>query len=238
MEQLISNDSFLITGGSGMIGSQIKLGIKPSSKELNILIPENIEKIFKKYKPKILLHLAALTDIKKCELKPKLAYEINVKGTLNIVRACDKYKTKLIYISTCAVFNGKKKKPYTEKDVPCPFSVYGKTKLEGEKFCRTLKNYLVVRTGWVFGNNMPPNKFVRICFEKLTKNERIIFGQTKQNIDERHCNIIANVIQESGMQGQKTSWENCKYKKEKDGNIYCTEFHSLCGKEKCKRATK
>ena len=59
-----------------------------------------------------------------------------------------------------------------------------------------------------------------------------------QKIDDRHNNIIANIIQDSNTKTHgRTNWECCKYKKDSDGNVYCTEFHSLCGKEKCKRAT-
>ncbi|MDD3083656.1 MAG: hypothetical protein PHP82_01400 [Candidatus ainarchaeum sp.] len=75
-------------------------------------------------------------------------------------------------------------------------------------------------------------------YQNYNQNKTNSNNISKQIIDERHGNIIANVIRESGNDGQKTSWENCKYKKECDGIIYCKEFHSLCGKEKCKRATR
>jgi hypothetical protein len=62
---------------------------------------------------------------------------------------------------------------------------------------------------------------------------------SKQKVEEQHCNIIANVIKQSGSTTTgDTNWEGCKFKKDCDGTIYCTEFHSLCGKERCNRATK
>lgn len=72
--------------------------------------------------------------------------------------------------------------------------------------------------------------------EKKMCENTIVFK--KQKIDERHGNIIANVIKNSNDVGQKTNWENCKHKKNCEGTIYCTEFHSLCGKDRCNRATK
>jgi hypothetical protein len=60
----------------------------------------------------------------------------------------------------------------------------------------------------------------------------------KQQIDERHGNIIADVIKSSGnCYGQRTTWEKCRHVKVDGPNTYCKEFHSLCGKERCKRAT-
>ena len=64
-------------------------------------------------------------------------------------------------------------------------------------------------------------------------------NNSSQTIDDRHCNIIANVIKESGNHStSNTTWENCKHMKNANGTIYCKEFMSLCGKERCKRATK
>ncbi len=167
-------NNVLITGGSGMIGSEINFGEKPSRKELDVSIPDNVSKVLNFYNPKIILHLAALTNIKECENNPAKAYEINMNGTLNIALACRKQKIKLIYLSTCAVFDGKKKKPYTENDVPQPLSVYGKSKKEGEDIIKNvLTDFLILRTGWVFGKNMPSHKFIKICFNKLKLNENV-----------------------------------------------------------------
>jgi hypothetical protein len=59
-----------------------------------------------------------------------------------------------------------------------------------------------------------------------------------QKVDDRHNNIIATIIKDSNTKTRgRANWECCKYKKDSDGNVYCTEFHSFCGKEKCKRAT-
>jgi hypothetical protein len=64
-------------------------------------------------------------------------------------------------------------------------------------------------------------------------------NNSSQTIDDRHCNIIANVIKSSGNNSMgNTTWENCKHMKNANGTIYCKEYMSLCGKEKCKRATK
>ncbi|MBT4192367.1 MAG: hypothetical protein HOE11_03590 [Candidatus Diapherotrites archaeon] len=64
-------------------------------------------------------------------------------------------------------------------------------------------------------------------------------NNTKQQIDDRHGNVIANVIKDTGKYFDRdATWEECKHKKDAGGNTYCTEFHSFCAKDKCKRATK
>lgn len=95
------------------------------------------------------------------------------------------------------------------------------------------------------GNRTIPSVKPKTDFEKqyfANKREseiRIPSGNNRQKIDERHGNIIANVIRNSGTDSRgNVSWEQCKFKKESDGNVYCKEFHSLCGKDRCKRATR
>ncbi len=63
--------------------------------------------------------------------------------------------------------------------------------------------------------------------------------ESSQKIDDRHNNIIANIIRNCGSEGRgNTSWQNCKYKKECNGSVYCKEYMSVCGKEKCNRAVR
>jgi len=65
-----------------------------------------------------------------------------------------------------------------------------------------------------------------------------VVSRSGQSIDDRHNNIIATIIKDSNVKPRgNVTWECCKHKKEADGAVYCKEFMSLCGKEKCKRAT-
>ena len=80
--------------------------------------------------------------------------------------------------------------------------------------------------------------FEREYIKRSETNGSSVCNSNSQKVDERHDNIIANVIKDSNTKPRgSTTWENCKYKKEDCGTVYCTEFHSLCGKDKCKRAT-
>lgn len=124
-------------------------------------------------KPDIVFHLAAETDVDKCELNPDYAYETNTKGTENIAISCKELDIPMVYISTGAVFNGKKENGYTELDLPSPISVYGKSKFLGEEVVRQLlTKYYIVRAGWVVGGKSKDKKFVWKIMQLLkTKKE-------------------------------------------------------------------
>lgn len=108
--------------------------------------------VISKVVPDIVIHTAAWTDVDGCELDKKKACLVNSEGTKNVALACAKFKAVLIYISTDFVFDGRKESPYKEGDRPKPLSVYGTSKLRGERFVKKyLKRYFIVRTSWLYG---------------------------------------------------------------------------------------
>lgn len=164
----------LLTGGNGMVGSQFPFGIKPTRSELDITDKKSIEKTFDAYSPTVVIHLAALTNMKYCEEHTKEAEKINVDGTRNIVKACAERNIKLVYISTCAVFDGTKTIPYIETDTTGAVSVYGKTKQLGESLVLAASpNNLIIRTGWLFGGGINDKKFIKIFIDALKQNKTI-----------------------------------------------------------------
>lgn len=105
-------------------------------------------------KPDVIIHTAAYTDVDGCELNKEKAYLINSTGTQNVALAAKKSGAFLIYISTDYVFNGEGKRPYRENDVPDPMSVYGRTKLDGEKLVQDIVDkWAIIRISWLFGKN-------------------------------------------------------------------------------------
>jgi dTDP-4-dehydrorhamnose reductase len=141
----------VITGGNGRFGSVLKKKyhsdklLYPNKKQLNILSTKSIENYLIKKKPKILIHLAALSrpmrihdnDISK-------SINLNIIGTSNIVRICSKLKIKLIYFSTNYVYEGKKGN-YKETDAVLPINNYAWSKLGGESSVQMYKNSLILR---------------------------------------------------------------------------------------------
>jgi dTDP-4-dehydrorhamnose reductase len=111
--------------------------------------------------PDLVIHLAAETDVDRCEREPDHAFRSNMIGTLNVTLACQKYGADLVYVSTAGVFDGTKEGAYTEFDKPAPVNAYARAKLEGENIVQTLyPRHYIVRAGWMFGGKHQDKKFV------------------------------------------------------------------------------
>ncbi|CAM3957606.1 MULTISPECIES: dTDP-4-dehydrorhamnose reductase [Flavobacterium] len=156
----------LVTGANGQLGQALQSiyedypeiqFVFSSSSELDITKQNVCSSVFKKIKPNYCINTAAYTAVDKAEVELKKAFEINVKGVENLANVCKEYNTILIHISTDFVFDGQSSKAYTEKDIPNPKGVYGRTKLDGEqKIQNNWDKHFIIRTSWVysqFGNN-------------------------------------------------------------------------------------
>lgn len=157
----------LITGSNGMVGSYVETVFTGESlcltdrQLMDITDYDAVQKTMHRVRPKVVLHLAAATDVDRCEVEPDWAFKTNVIGTQNIVYACQQYDALLIYVSTGGIFNGQKIEPYTEFDQPAPLNVYAKTKWEGEKIIQgLLDKYFIIRAGWMIGGGEKDKKFV------------------------------------------------------------------------------
>lgn len=158
----------LVTGSNGMVGSylreifsdeQLALTDLP---EMDVTKKEQVFALVEKYSPSTVLHLAAETDVDKCETVIDHAYRVNAIGTYNVALACKKYSAEMIYISTGGVFNGQAGRVHTEFDRPDPVNVYSKAKHEGEKLVRDLlKKHYIFRAGWMIGGGrLKDKKFI------------------------------------------------------------------------------
>jgi dTDP-4-dehydrorhamnose reductase len=102
-------------------------------------------------RPDLIVSAAAYTAVDKAESEPKLAYAVNAEGARALADAAAALGVPVIQISTDYVFDGSKSDPWTEQDVPGPVSVYGATKLAGEKAVLDASpGNIVVRIGWVY----------------------------------------------------------------------------------------
>ena len=144
-------DKIIVTGGDGRFAQILKKKNKKlkliflSKKQLNILDINSIEKAIKKYKPKRLIHCAGLSrpmEIHKSDISKSI--DLNIIGTANITKICEKYNVKLIYFSTGYVYEGIKGN-YKESDGVKPFNNYGLSKLGGECAVAMYKNSLILR---------------------------------------------------------------------------------------------
>ena len=162
---------------------------------LDVQDQDSVRKIFAEFKPDIVFHLAAATDVDRCETQAEQTFMVNTLGTENIVFACMPQDTKLVYISTAAVFDGKKLKPYTELDQPRPLNIYAWTKFEGEKVVeRFLKRYFIVRAGWMIGGIDKDKKFVFKIIKQLQKQKEIMAVTDKKGSPTFTKDLAAGLV--------------------------------------------
>ena len=146
-----------VTGGEGQLGRAVAstfagddLYLSRHSTE-DITRNEMIETVIR-FRPDVIIHAAAMTDVDACELKPDQAFLVNEQGTRHVAQAAKQTGALMVYISTDYVFDGTKESPYLETDPTNPINVYGQSKRAGERATQeTADRWLIVRTSWVYG---------------------------------------------------------------------------------------
>lgn len=150
----------LVTGSNG----QLALCIKDRDKdvagfnfiyvdydELDITNERKVVAFFEKRKITYCINCAAYTEVDKAESEPEIAKSVNETGTRYLAKSCKEHNAVFIHISTDFVFDGKKSTLYKENDKTNPLSVYGKTKLDGERaIVECLEEYFIIRTSWLY----------------------------------------------------------------------------------------
>lgn len=166
----------LITGAGGMVGSYVDFGIKMDRRSLDVTDLKEVRAVCLKHKPEAIIHLAAETDVDRCERDPEYAYMVNSVGTFNLAIVAKELGIKLVYISTAGVFDGTKKTFYTEKDAPNPQNYYGRSKFLGELAVQgILDDYIIARVCWMFGGGPEKDqKFVAKIIKQLDSKEIMV----------------------------------------------------------------
>jgi len=105
-------------------------------------------------RPASVINVAAYTDVDGCEKNRDQAFRVNAEGMKHVAMGAKACGAKVVYLSTDYVFDGKKKEPYLESDLPNPLNVYGQTKLKGEQYLQEwMEDYLIIRTQWLYGRH-------------------------------------------------------------------------------------
>ena len=142
---------------------------------------ETIFNSIKRHKPDIVIHLAALGGLKKCQQDPSQAFSTNVYGTFNVVNACCETRSKLIFCSSREVYGQTQNDESKEDDPLSPQNVYGLTKYLGEKIIETnfLKNkldYTILRISNVYGPDNTISGVNKMIKDAVDKNKISIQG--------------------------------------------------------------
>ncbi|MHA4737924.1 SDR family oxidoreductase [Dyadobacter sp. MSC1_007] len=163
----------LITGSNGLLGQKLAelLVTKPSIEtiatakgdnrlpfqdgyiyaEMDITDPESVEAVIAKFRPEVIIHTAAMTNVDQCEMEKEMCWKLNVTAVEILIRACKKYDVFLEHLSTDFVFDGTSG-PYQEDDAPNPISFYGWSKYAAEKAVMSSDiRWSIARTVLVYG---------------------------------------------------------------------------------------
>src|ERR1700726_4375823 len=170
----------IVIGAGGRLGAALtrayrgKLDVvafNPSQLDLANVgeIHHNIDEL----KFDVLINTAAFTNVDLAEAQREQAFAINADAPKHLAKICSRKKAKLIHFSTDYVFDGEKRKPYSETDVAKPISVYGASKRTGEENVLTVQDrHLVVRVSWVFGPDRP--SFIDAIIKRVREKEHVI----------------------------------------------------------------
>lgn len=155
-----------IVGSEGQIGEAINEMLNPleiealntDKNELDITQTDEVLRFGEINRPDVIINCAALTDVELCEKEPEHAFRVNALGARNLSIVARKTGAKMVQLSTDDVFDGFGKRPYTEFDDTNPITVYGKSKLAGEKYVKEFTHkHFIIRSNWVYGTG---NNFV------------------------------------------------------------------------------
>lgn len=168
----------LITGANGQLGRELsaQLGAMAMGCEvflttkqtLDVSDQKEVAEQFLAIHPDVVINCAAFTAVDLCEDEPEKAFAVNAMGAKNVAVMSDVVGATLIHLSTDYVFDGKAGVAYGEEAEPNPMSVYGRSKLAGERFVAYYQpRHFIVRTAWLFGEG---KNFVRTMIRLAESN--------------------------------------------------------------------
>ncbi len=164
-----------VTGCKGQLGRALSQALAGESlagcdlPDLDITDREAIRRAILDFRPDVVIHAAAWTDVDGCAREPERAFRVNGIGTQNVALACAEAGAAMLYISTNEVFDGAATEPYREWDPVHPINPYGRSKAAGEWFVsHLLTRFYIVRTAWLYapGGRNFPHRILQLADER------------------------------------------------------------------------
>ncbi|KLU62677.1 dTDP-4-dehydrorhamnose reductase [Peptococcaceae bacterium CEB3] len=168
----------MVTGANGQLGREIARQFQGryglflhDLPGLDITDYPSVESRITEINPAVVINAAAYTNVEKAEEDEPAAFQVNAMGAQNLAIACKRTGAKFVQISTDYIFDGTKNTPYAEFDFPHPLSVYGQSKLWGEKLVEEAGgDYFILRTSWLYGDG--PN-FVKTMLKLAGERDKL-----------------------------------------------------------------
>lgn len=147
----------LIAGASGQLGFCLQHSLKSrdliplNHSDLDITQPSQIQQVFARVSPDLVINAAAFNNVEGAESRRSEAYAVNACGPRNLAYAAAELGIPIVHVSTDFVFDGALKRPYDENDRTNPLSLYGASKLAGERAVQMYNSrHYIVRTAWLY----------------------------------------------------------------------------------------
>ena len=215
-------EKVLVTGGAGFIGTNLVLELlKKYEVRILDLFPERNEEFFKEKGVEIfkgdirdfkvvseavkgsdtVVHLAAHTDVVLSTKEPRVNFEINVIGTLNLLEASVKSEVDRFIFASSSAALGEQEPPINEKCIPKPISPYGASKLAGEAYCNAFYSYglktSILRFANVYGpySSNKDSVIAKFMRDLLEEKPLVVYGDGKQTRDFVHVEDICRAIE-------------------------------------------
>lgn len=235
----------LVTGADGQLGSELK----EISRQINlpfrfhftdtdildITRREQVDEFVKINQIEYIINCAAYTAVDKAETDKEMAFAVNVTGIENIADVAKKYQAKVIHISTDFVFDGESDIPYKESDSVNPLSVYGETKLEGEKVLQSLASeWIIIRTSWLYSTY--GTNFVKTMIRLMSERESITVVEDEIGSPTYAADLaemIMYILQYSEEKEWKTGLHHFANRGEVSRFDLASEIRRQAGIEKC-----
>ncbi len=154
--------SAVVLGARGMLGTDLVSALRADPgfsrveggdlPEADITDEPAIQAFIAARKPDVIFNCAAYTDVDGCESRQELAFAVNAAAAGRVASIAASFGALLIHVSTDFIFDGRKRSPYVEDDTPAPLSVYGASKLEGERLvAERSRRWVIARTAGLYG---------------------------------------------------------------------------------------
>jgi len=198
----------LVTGAGGVLGRRFVEeargafeviptyhGAPAGGIGLDVAEARRVEEVIGRARADVVVHLAAATDVDRCEVEKDLATRVNAEGTRNVARAAARVGAKVVYVSTDYVFDGRK--GWYGEDCPTdPINHYGLSKLRGEAYARELcADHLVVRSSVIFGWHPRKVNFATWVVKSLREGKRIEVVDDHYNTPTSAANLARGILE-------------------------------------------